>query len=337
VFPRLGFRATARPPSTWQTALMLAGGAAFLSVGAAGVVLMEGPGLGGGTEVAVTPSPVAAPRAAVALSPQAIGPTAPTADPQIGDAAPPAPRPQPTAEYAAAVRDIETGQAGGLARLKVIADGGYPPAQFYLAKLYETGVSGVVKNAALARRWTARAAEGGDRSAMHNLALYYFRGEGGPQDLAAAARWFRKAAEAGVVDSQYNLGLLYQSGSGVPRDEAEAYRWFAIAANAGDAQARANAVDLEAKLAPAQLAALDKAAATFNPRSELAPQAQASRDATLTMAQRVLGRLGYFRPHGADAAPPLKVAVQNFQRDHDLPATGALDPATVSQLSVFTR
>ncbi|MDB5442718.1 MAG: hypothetical protein JWP73_1094, partial [Phenylobacterium sp.] len=38
VFPGLGFRASARPPSTWQTALLLAGGAAFLSVGAAGVV-----------------------------------------------------------------------------------------------------------------------------------------------------------------------------------------------------------------------------------------------------------------------------------------------------------
>jgi len=337
-FPRLGFRATARPPSTWQTALMLAGGAAFLSVGAAGVVLMEGNGPGVGSEIAAAPAPAAAPRAAVALSPQAIGPSAPAPGEEVIEA-PAAPRPAPAAaDYAAAVRDIETGQAGGLARLKVVADAGYAPAQFYLAKLYETGVSGVVKNAAEARRWTARAAEGGDKSAMHNLALYYFRGEGGAQDLPAAARWFRKAADAGVVDSQYNLGLLYQSGSGVERDLAEAYRWFAIAASAGDAQARANAVDLEAKLSPAQLAALDKAAAGFNPNSDIAPQAQASRDTTMTMARRVLGRLGYF--HSGPAAggvSEMNVAVQNFQRDHDLPATGALDPATVSQLSVFTH
>jgi localization factor PodJL len=336
-FARLGFRTSARPPSTWQTALMLAGGAAFLSVGAAGVVLMEGTGPGLSTEVALAPAP-AAPRAAVALAPQAVGPTAPAPGAEIAEEPLTPPRPAPSADYAAAVRDIETGQAGGLAKLKVVADEGYAPAQFYLAKLYETGVSGVVKNPAEARRWTARAADGGDRAAMHNLALYYFRGEGGAQDLPAAARWFRKAAEAGVVDSQYNLGLLYQSGSGVARDYAEAYRWFTIAAEAGDAQARANAVELESKLPAAQLAALDKAAAGFRVRSEIAPQAQASRETQFGMARRILGRLGYYRNRPSDGgAAELKVAVQNFQRDRDLPPTGALDPATVSQLSVFTR
>jgi len=339
-FPGLGFRTSARAPSTWQTALMLAGGAAFLSVGAAGVVLMEGTRAGVGPDVAMAPPPPA-PRAAVALAPQAIGPTAPAPGAEIAEEPPPAPpRPAPASsiDYAAAVRDIETGQAGGLAKLKVVADEGYGPAQFYLAKLYESGVSGVVKNPSEARRWTARAAEGGDRAAMHNLALYYFRGEGGPKDLPAAARWFRKAAEAGVVDSQYNLGLIYQSGSGVARDEAEAYRWFAIAAEAGDAQARANAVELESKLSTAQLAALDKAAAGFHARSEIAPQAEASRETQVSMARRVLGRLGYYQNRPSDGgAAELKVAVQNFQRAHDLPPTGALDPATVSQLSVFTR
>ncbi|HEV2530111.1 peptidoglycan-binding protein [Phenylobacterium sp.] len=337
VFSALGFRAAARPPSTWQTALMLAGGAAFLSVGAAGVVLMEGRGSGSVMpEAASAPLSETAPRAAVALAPQPLGPTAPTAG-EI-PAEPSAPKPQPSLDYAAAVRDIETGQAGGLARLKAIAEAGYAPAEFYLAKLYETGVSGVIKNPAEARRWTTRAAEGGDRSAMHNLALYYFRGEGGPQDLSAAAKWFREAAQAGVVDSQYNLGLLYESGSGVERDLAEAYKWFSIAAAGGDGQARANAVDLEAKLSPAALAAADKAVAAYRPRSEIAAQAEASGSTRIASAQRVLGKLGYFHgsPSGA-ASPELKSAVQSFQRDHELPQTGALDPNTLSQMSVFTR
>jgi localization factor PodJL len=335
VFRGLGFRASARPPSTWQTALMLAGGAAFLSVGAAGVVLMEGRENASVTsEIASTP----APRAAVALAPQPLGPTAPAPGEPVAVETPAAPRPQPAVDYATAVRDIETGQAGGLARLKAVADDGYAPAQFYLAKLYETGVSGVVKSPTEARKWTERAADGGDRSAMHNLALYYFRGEGGPQDLAKAARWFRQAAEAGVVDSQYNLGLLYESGSGVERDFAEAYKWFTVAAAGGDAQARANAVDLEAKLSPAALAAADRAASAYKPRAELAPQAEASGGSKIASAQRVLGKLGYFRgqPNGT-ASGDLKLAVQNFQRDHDLAATGTLDPNTITRLSVFTR
>lgn len=340
VFRGLGFRTSARPPSTWQTALMLAGGAAFLSVGAAGVVLMEGQGADVLPQVAFAPIPGATPRAAVALAPQPLGPSAPATGEPVEPETPVA-RLQPSRDYAAAVRDIESGQPGGLARLKAVAEDGYAPAQFYLAKLYETGVSGVVKNPAEARRWTALAADGGDRSAMHNLALYYFRGEGGPQDLAAAARWFRKAAEAGVVDSQYNLGLLYQSGSGVERDLAEAYKWFSIAAQGGDAEARANAVDLEAKLSPEKLAAADRAIASYKPKAqapEIAPQARASLRLTVTTAQRILGKLGYY--HGGSTGAPsddFKVAVQNFQRDHELPPTGALDPNTVSQLSVFTR
>jgi localization factor PodJL len=339
VFRGLGFRASARPPSTWQTALMLAGGAAFLSVGAAGVVLMEGPAANAPqTEIAAAPAPAPEARAAVALAPQPLGATAP----QAGDAVQPpvsVQAPSPALDYAAAVRDVETGQAGGLSRLKDVAESGYAPAQFYLAKLYESGVSGVVKNPAEARRWTERAAEGGDRSAMHNLALYEFRGEGGPQDLAAAARWFRQAAEAGVVDSQYNLALLYESGSGVPRDLAEAYKWFAVAAQGGDAQARASAVDLEAKLSPGQLAAADRAAAAFRPKSEIVAQtAGAAAGATVSAAQRSLGRLGYYSgPMNGAPSQELKLAVLAYQRDHGLAATGALDPTTLSQLSVFSR
>jgi localization factor PodJL len=319
---------------------MLAGGAAFLSVGAAGVVLMEGPGASAPPEIAsITPSETTA-RAAVALSPQPFGPTAAAAgeEPDGEAAAAPSPHPQRAQAYVDAVHGVEVGQAGALAKLKGVADAGYAPAQFYLAKLYETGASGVVKNMAEARRWTARAAEGGDRSAMHNLALYYFRGEGGPQDLATAARWFRKAAEAGVIDSQYNLGLLYQSGSGVGRDEAEAYRWFATAAAGGDVQARANAVELAVKLRPAQLAAADRAAAAFSRPGDAAPLAQAAHATTLAQAQRILGRLGYYRGAATGArSTELKLAVQSFQRDHHLPATGALDATTLSQLSIFTR
>lgn len=338
VFRGLGFRTTTRPPTTWQTALMLAGGAAFLSVGAAGVVLMEGPAAKAPLpEFAAAPVPAAEPRAAVALAPQPLGPMAPTPGETI-QAPVAAPIPSPSAEYAAAVREVESSQPGGLARLKKVAESGYPPAQFYLAKLYENGVSGVVKNPSEARKWTERAAEGGDRSAMHNLALYEFRGEGGAQDLAGAASWFRKAAEAGVIDSQYNLALLYESGSGVQRDLSKAYKWFSIAAEGGDAQARANAVDLEGKLSADQLAAADKAVAAFQPRSEIAAQASNSGGAQLAAVQHILGRLGYYSgPMNGAPSHDLKVAVLAYQKDHGLAATGALDPGTLSQLSVFTR
>ena len=149
--------------------------------------------------------------------------------------------------------------------------------------------------------------------------------------------WFRKAAEGGVVDSQYNLGLLYQSGSGLPQDLAEAYRWFTIAGIGGDAQARANARELEQKIAPAMLATVKKAAAEFRPTVQGAGQAQAPPEAVAT-AQKILGRLGYYGgPADGAASPEMKLALLAYQRDHGLPVTGALDASTVSQLSVFAR
>jgi localization factor PodJL len=205
----------------------------------------------------------------VALAPQAIV----SAAAAPGSAAAPLARPPAQladallTAYARAVKGVETGEPGALARLKAIAEAGHPPAEFYLGKLYETGERGVKQNLVEARRWTERAAEGGDPAAMHNLALFAFRGEGGPQDLAGAARWFRAAAEQGVVDSQYNLGLLYQSGSGVERDPVQAYAWFAIAAAGGDPQARANARELAAQLTAPQRATAEQIVSGFAARA----------------------------------------------------------------------
>jgi localization factor PodJL len=319
----------ARAPSTWQTALMVAGGAAFLSVGAAGVVLMEGPSVPRQPEQARTLE--LPPRAAMALtqpaSPREPSPAVAAATAAAADAD------RTGASYLAAVRGVERRQDGALARLKTLAEGGYGPAQVYLARLYETGQSGVTVNLAEARRWTERAADGGDPAAMHNLALFYFHGEGGPADPSAAVRWFRQAAERGVVDSQYNLGLLYESGSGVPKDLGQAYRWFSIAGGAGDAEARAAAAEVEARLAPGQAVSLKGQAAAFAPKDG----APSSFAASPSQAQQALARLGYLRGHAGGDPKALKLAVAAYQRDQGLAATGSLDPATLSRLSVFTR
>jgi localization factor PodJL len=333
-----------RPTSTWQTAMMVAAGAAFLSVGAAGVVLVEGPGANPDSPLA--PIFEAPPRAAVALSSGAASPAAAPAD-VAQPAVAMTPEPQVDAlatAFVSALKGISQGEPGALGRLKAIADAGHVPAELAMARLYADGGSGVAQNLAEARKWTARAAEAGDSAAMHNLALYYFRGEGGAQDTAAAAGWFRKAAQRGVVDSQYNLGQLYMAGSGVPRDLSEAYKWFSIAAAAGDASSRGAAMALEDNLSTTQLAAAESAAARFQPVADtMAPQplpkvASLDSGPALAKAQKVLGRLGYYMgPANGAMSGDLKLAVSAYQRDQGLAATGALDPATASRLSVFTR
>ena len=152
--------------------------------------------------------------------------------------------------------------------------------QFYLARLYESGEAGFKKDLPEARRWTERAAQNGDRKAMHNLGLYYFEGTGGPKNTTVAAQWFRKAADLGLVDSQYNLARLYEEGFGVTQNVAEAYKWYLIAGRAGDAEAKASAQRLRDSLSPQARTGAERAAAGYraaapNPSARLAAAARA--------------------------------------------------------------
>ena len=155
-------------------------------------------------------------------------------------------RPAETTEaqtlYEQAVAQLEAGEDGAVQTLTRAANLGHAPAQFHLARLYEGGENGVSQNAAEARIWTERAAQGGEVRAMHNMALYLFDGVGGDRSQVQAVRWFRQAAERGLTDSQYNLGRIYEQGAdGVAANAGEAYKWYLIAGRAGDEQAQADA------------------------------------------------------------------------------------------------
>lgn len=195
------------------------------------------------------PTPTAKAKPAVAAPGSAIGAVAPT---------------DPRPLYNLAVGKLQAGDVSGAEDLKKAANLGSAPAQFYLAKLYEQGGSGIKKDLAEARRWTERAAQAGDAKAMHNLALYAFNGEGGAKDQAEASRWFKKAAEQGVVDSQYNLARLYENGGyGMTQNKAEAYKWYLIAAAQGDKGAKASAETLKAQLPADQTSTAERSALAF--------------------------------------------------------------------------
>ncbi len=285
-------RAKASPRhSALQTALLVAGGAAFMSVGAAGLTLMQAqkdPTAARASDpIALTPDGSPA-RASMALGPAGFA------------TAPPAPEPQPA--FAKVRADVEAGVPGALSALKSLAEANHAQAQLYLAQLYDNGEAGLPQNPAEARRLTTLAAENGDVKAMHNLGVYLFRGEGGPQDLTSAAQWFSKAAANGVVESQYNLGLLYQSGSGLPKDPALARAWFERAAAKGDPEARKALAAMEVKPAApvAKSAAATPAAHSMNVRQ----------------TQLVLTRLGYYDgPLDGRASVAYDRALAEYRRD----------------------
>ncbi len=342
--------------STLMTAMAITGVLAFGGAAATGYVILNGGNEGtmgdriarglqikeaDGQEIMTaeadtTPALTAGPRVAMALAPDVIAaapapavPTPPTAAPVSA-----------AGLFGDAVRKIEARQPGGLDVLRKSANQGYAPAQFYLAKLYENGEGGLAKDAAQARRWTERAAQGGERKAMHNLGLYYFEGTGGPTNQTTASQWFRRAADLGLTDSQYNLGKLYEIGSGVTQNTAEAYKWYLIAGRAGDAEAKSSAERIRSDLSPqartgAERAASGYRAAAPNPSSKLAAGPVVG---SAAQAQRALSRLGYYQgPQDGRASPALEGALKAYQKDKGLPVSGQMDAQSSATLAIYAQ
>ncbi len=347
-----------RTSSTLVTALLVSAGAAALGVGTAGLTLLpkdsDGPLndrvaraiAGRATDVEIktreADTTPAQPRVAMAV-------VSPAAQPGAAQNAAEAEAPAPAAVdegaalFAKAVARLEAKDRTGLVSLRKAANLGQPKAQFLLAKMAEMGEGGVKKDLGEARRWYERAAQGGDPSAMHNIALFAYRGDGGAKNLTTAANWFRKAAETGLVDSQFNLAQLYENGRGVAQNPAEAYRWYLIAARAGDADARARASALRGQLTPESQRIAERSAEAFRSRLAAAPRTTqvataAAPSAGTATAQRALSSLGYYQgPKDGVSSPALRMAVQAYQRDQNLPVSGALDGETLNRLSAFAR
>ena len=249
--------------------------------------------------------------------------------------------PDLSAAYSTAVAKVTTGEAGGVSDIRRLADGGYAPAQFYLAELIQDGKAGLKKDPTESRLWLERAADGGDRTAMHNLALDLHEGVGGSRNAAQAAEWFRRAAELGLLDSQFNLAAIYEHGDGVSINPAEAYKWYLIAARSGDADAKAGAIRVRAGLTPDARAVAERAAAEFQPQAAnpaTMPAAPAAASPDLVTAQRALSQLGYYQgPTDGVPSQALHMALSAYQRDQSLPVSGNPDQATIAKLAVYTR
>lgn len=119
--------------------------------------------------------------------------------------------------------------------------------------------------------WTERAARAGHCRAMHDMGVFYARGEGVARDDAHAYRWFRQAGEHGVADSQYNLGIIFQQGLGVEPSLREALTWFALAAQSGDRGAAERAATLEGVLPASQVEEARARAVTLTAAASASP------------------------------------------------------------------
>lgn len=118
---------------------------------------------------------------------------------------------------------------------KELANKGCADAQYVLGSCYESD-----KDYTKAAEWYAKAAEQGHTTAQNQLCVFYFFGQGVPQNYEKAFEWASKSANQGNALGETLLGAFYEDGLSVPQDHAKAVAWYLKAAEQGYAEAQFN-------------------------------------------------------------------------------------------------
>lgn len=88
-----------------------------------------------------------------------------------------------------------------------------------------------------AMQWYHKAADAGDATACHRIALFYAHGLGVPQDNVEIIHWLQRGADLGDPVASYDLGRAYEQGSAVPPDPQKAVTLYEGAALYNNAKA----------------------------------------------------------------------------------------------------
>jgi localization factor PodJL len=254
----------------------------------------------------------------------------------------------PIAQFQMGLAKLDAGQTDeGAALVRQAASANQPAALYRLAKLYEAG-EGVPRDDVMARQLIERAARGGNRIAMHDLALYYTEGRGGVElSMPTAKSWFEQAARRGVVDSQFNLAILSESTEvGTTPNIEDALFWYSVAARQGDQFAVSRRDALRETLNVDQLDAIDARITAFAPRAideeangifNDVPWVKTSQGPSPTQVREVqtlLASLGYQvgTPDGVMGSRT-RTAITAFERASGLSETGEVDRELINRLS----
>lgn len=102
-----------------------------------------------------------------------------------------------------------------------------------LARLYDSGAGGLIKDESRATGLVLEAAKLGEPLAMNEMGLRYQAGRGVAQDNVAAVGWFALAAQHDLAAALVNLGACYENANGCLKDLDRAGSSYAAAAKQG--------------------------------------------------------------------------------------------------------
>ena len=123
---------------------------------------------------------------------------------------------------------------------------GHGPSQLRLGFLYaEAHFEGLTTDYAKAEEWFLKAAEQNAGDARFRLGNFYANYKT-PHDFPAAFLWMTRAAEGGHRTAMFDLARMYLDGKGTTRDEAKGMSWMTKAAEADVLQAQMALADIYA-------------------------------------------------------------------------------------------
>lgn len=126
-----------------------------------------------------------------------------------------------------------SGQVDSFVYYKKLAEKGDTKAQYQTGLYYLIG-----KDASLAKKWFALAAEKHYPPAVTSLAMLYTSDLLGSKDYTVAFQYAKEASDSGYADGQTQLAYLYFNGLGTTRDSVMAEKLYRAAA----AQKQPNAI-----------------------------------------------------------------------------------------------
>jgi formylglycine-generating enzyme required for sulfatase activity len=117
--------------------------------------------------------------------------------------------------------------------LSEAANAGDPKAQEFLGRCYLLGLSGIVKDEALAFHWFLKVAQQGFALAQIFIGQFYQEGVGVEKNELHGAEWLKKAAEQGVAEGQCRYGACLVRGIGVSTNVENGILWLRKSAEQG--------------------------------------------------------------------------------------------------------
>lgn len=105
-------------------------------------------------------------------------------------------------------------------------------------------------------------------AAMHKVGIYYYEGNGVPQNYNVAYHWLLRSAECGFPTSMNLVGVFLRDGRGVDKNIIEAHKWFNLAVAHGYLGAKAHRDNLASQMTPQEISQAQKLASEWKPKAE---------------------------------------------------------------------